>query len=107
MVARLPLATINTKSLGFNGVWLAGVFLLAAGGTLIYLTARRRWGRAMRLLTAIFPTLAPALFGLGVASLLNVALATQGLDAAVYNLHLGLLSLIAAGVEALLFGGAF
>lgn len=105
--ARLPLAAISSKPLALSGLWLVGVSLLAAAGAVFYLSARRWPGRLLGLLAAIFPALAPGFFALGAVGLLNMAIAAKEPGLGVYNLNLGLLGMIAAGLEALLFALAF
>jgi hypothetical protein len=101
---RLEQVTITSKEVALAPTALAATFLLAGCGTLFYLEARTWRGRAVALLIGSSGALAPGLFGLGAIGLANLVVWQKGLGTALWNYRLGLLSLIAFGLECALLG---
>jgi hypothetical protein len=104
--ARLGQVTITSKAAVLAPTALAATFLLTGCATLYYLEARTWRGRVTALLIGSFGALAPGLFGLGVIGLGNLMVRQQGLGTGLWNYRLGLLSLIAFGLECVLLGVA-
>jgi len=91
---RMDHVTINSRPVAFSWIALPGTFLLATGGTLLYLNARRWLGRAIG---AILPPLIPLL----TSALIPALLFFQGLKmrrligAPIWNYQLAWVNLLA------------
>ncbi len=95
-VLRLPETTISTKIMAVDPAWLAGVFLLAWCGCVLFLLETGWAGKILGMGLSILPALLPAIMSLGIVLGTNILIACR-IGAPIYNYHMGLLSLIAAG----------
>ncbi len=96
-VLRLPHASITTKPLALNPLWLVGVALIHASGTWLFLFARTWTGKLLSFIVIVLPALLPAVFvflAIGITNLLY----SQAVGTPIYNYHLASLPLIAAGL---------
>jgi len=96
-IQRLPVTTINTKTMAFDPVWLAGVFLLLVSGQYLYAMAQKWPARALALLIGTLPMLLPGLVSLMIIGVTNL-LILQRIGSPVYNLHTAAQPLIAAAI---------
>jgi hypothetical protein len=105
-LARSGQVTMISKPVQFGPLALASTFLWVSIGTFLYLRAGRRWGRAVALLVALLPAVAPAFLNLGFAAAANWGAFRTHLGVSLYNGHLGLQASIAAGAECVILGVA-
>lgn len=99
--------TVTSKSVGFSPLSLVAAFLLAGCGAFLFLNTKSWRGKVVALLVASFGALAPAVFALGVITLMNVAFFRPKLGVGLYNYTLGLQALIVLAIEWFVFGLIF
>jgi hypothetical protein len=99
--------TVTSKTVALEPLALLGACLLGACGAALFLGARSWRGRVVGVGVASCGTWAPAVFSLGIIVVSNLVFFRPELGTSLYNYALGLLPLIAFGLEALLFGLVF
>jgi hypothetical protein len=104
---RLDRVTVTSKPVALAPLALLGTFLLGGCGAALFLGARSWRGRAVAVGVASFGAWAPAVFSLGMIAVSNLAFFRPELGTSLYNYALGLLPLIAFGMEAFLFSSVF
>jgi hypothetical protein len=104
---RLGRVTVISKPVALEPLALLGTFLLGGCGAALFLSARSWRGRVVGVGVASFGAWTPAVLSLGIMAVSNLAFFRPELGTSLYNYALGLLPLIAFGLEILLFGLVF